>query len=95
MLSVALLFQPSTVPVHLSCLVRFNYLIEFNYIIILLIFRHVIVTCQGAEKFRTKFAMAKVLRSLQVQTESACVLLLQLHILAHTFQLDGTSMIVI
>lgn len=53
-----------------------------------LFFRHLIVSCQDAEKIRAKYAMAKVLRTLQVQTESFLMLLLQTHILAHNFQLD-------
>ena len=51
-------------------------------------FRHVIVSCQEEEKLKSKFALSKVLRTLQVQTESFLMLLLQSHILSHTFALD-------
>ena len=53
-----------------------------------LIFRHVIVSCQKEDKIKSKYAMAKVLRSLQVQTESFLILLLLCHALSHRFQLD-------
>ena len=59
------------------------------------IFRHVIVSCQDEEKLKSKFALSKVLRSLQVQTESFLVLLLQIHILSHTFQLVSSAINVI
>ena len=53
-----------------------------------LCYRHVIVSCQEEEKLKSKFALSKVLRTLQVQTESFLMLLLQSHILSHTFALD-------
>ena len=51
-------------------------------------FRHAIVSCQDEEKIRQKYAMAKVLRTLQVQTESFLMILIQTHILCHKFQPD-------
>ena len=51
-------------------------------------FRHVIISCQDEDKIRQKYAMSKVLRTIQVQTESFLMILIQTHILCHTFQAD-------
>ena len=59
-----------------------------EFIDLRLCYRHVIVSCQEEEKLKSKFALSKVLRTLQVQTESFLMLLLQSHILSHTFALD-------
>ena len=53
-----------------------------------LFFRHVIISCQDEDKIRQKYSMSKVLRTLQVQTESFLMILIQTHILCHTFQAD-------
>ena len=51
-------------------------------------FRHVIISCQDEDKIRQKYSMSKVLRTIQVQTESFLMILIQTHILCHTFQAD-------
>ena len=51
-------------------------------------FRYVIISCQDEDKIRQKYAMSKVLRTIQVQTESFLMILIQTHILCHTFQAD-------
>ena len=53
-----------------------------------LFFRHVIISCQDEDKIRQKYSMSKVLRTIQVQTESFLMILIQTHILCHTFQAD-------
>lgn len=55
---------------------------------------HVIVSCQSEEKIKEKYAMSKVLRSIQVQTESFLTLLLLSHVLSHQFALDREDSII-
>ena len=61
---------------------------DFHFKYLPSLFRHAIVSCQDEEKIRQKYAMAKVLRTLQVQTESFLMILIQTHILCHKFQPD-------
>ena len=47
-----------------------------------------IISCQDEDKIRQKYSVSKVLRTIQVQTESFLMILIQTHILCHTFQAD-------
>ena len=67
---------------------RIKFKSDFHFKYLPSLFRHAIVSCQDEEKIRQKYAMAKVLRTLQVQTESFLMILIQTHILCHKFQPD-------
>ena len=64
-------------------------LIAQNHVVTFYFFhRHVIVSCQDEDKIKSNYAMSKVLRTIQVQTESYLMLLLITHILSQRFQLE-------
>ena len=46
------------------------------------------MSCQDEDKIKSNYAMSKVLRTIQVQTESYLMLLLISHILSQKFQLE-------
>ena len=49
---------------------------------------HLIISCQSEEKIKEKYSMSKVLRTIQVQTESFLLLVFLSHVLCHQFQWD-------
>ena len=65
-----------------------NSIFKYTLVIPLLqlyFYRHVTVICQGANSYRKKFPVSKALSSLQILTESFCMLLLQSYILANAW----------
>ena len=101
MLSLDVFLQSNIFPIYNHCLVRMEKVDFFSYnahrnfsifkytlvipLLQLYFYRHVTVICQGANSYRKKFPVSKALSSLQILTESFCMLLLQSYILANAW----------